>query len=89
MLTDIHPKYTLSVHPKEGRTYNPVHDAVDGAIATIIDLQIGERGWIAYRCDLGGWHRLHISSVEDVMVDENGNVEVTTLNTMYRLEKIH
>lgn len=89
MLTDIHPKYTLSVHQKEGRPYNPVHDEVDGATATIIDLPVGNRGWIAYCFAPDDWHRLHTSDVEDIAVDEYGNVAVTTRNTVYRLAKLY
>lgn len=87
MLESIHPKYTLSVYPKEGRPYNQVHDEVDGATATIIDLLVGERGWIAWCFAPDDWHRLHTSTVEDIDVDEYGNIAVTTRNTVYRLAK--
>lgn len=92
MLDAIHPKYTLTVNPKYGTAYNPVHDEVNGATATIIDLTVGERGWLAYKLyDVFGtecWHRLHTSIVENVMVDEDGNVVLVTRNTNYILNKI-
>ena len=89
MLSGIHPKYTMSVHPKAGTTYNPLHDEVDGATATIIDLAVGERGWLAYCFAPDDWHRIHTSTGEDVVVDEYGNVMVATNNTIYRLAKWH
>jgi len=87
MLENIHPKYTLSVTPKENRPYNPVHDYVRDATATIVDLKIGQRGWIAYSFAPDDWHRLHTSTVEDIQINENGGVTVTTRNTVYTLTK--
>lgn len=92
MLSKIHPKYKLKVVPKEGTHFNPVHNYVNEATATIIDVKIGERGWIAYLQEEylydDSWHRLHTSIIEDVKIDENGNIIIITQNTYYFLEKI-
>ena len=89
MLNNIHPKYTLRVIPKVGRPHNPIHDTADGKIATIIDATVGKRGWIAFLSDdaMGDdtWHRLHTSPVEIVDVFQDGNITVTTKNTIYHL----
>lgn len=87
MLENIHPKYRLTVHPKDGTQYNPLHDYVEGSMATIIDVQPGRRGWIAYMEGVDDWHRVHTSEVQNVTVDETGNVEIETLNTVYKLAK--
>lgn len=87
MLENIHPKYRLSVYPKDGTRYNPLHDYVAGSEATIIDVQPGRRGWIAYMEGIDAWHRVHTSEVQNVTVDETGNVEIETLNTVYKLAK--
>lgn len=88
MLGNIHPKYTLKVQPKEGTRYNYVHDEVEGAVATVIDLTVGEHGWLAVYCDAGLWDRLRTSIIEDVSVDELGNISFTTRNTHYTLTKL-
>lgn len=88
MLENIHPKYRLTVHPKNGTRYNPLHDYVQYATATIIDVQSGRRGWLAYVDEIDSWHRLHTSIVQNVTVDEVGNVEVETMNTVYKLMKL-
>ena len=91
-LNGIHPKYKLTVNPKEGTAYNPVHDEVNETIATIIDVTIGKCGWLAYYdeypFEVPSWNRLHTSTVYDVEVDEHGNVTITTRNTVYILTKI-
>jgi hypothetical protein len=91
MLSNIHPKYIIEVKQKNERRFNPTHEVVAGSIATVIDLTVGERGWIAYRGDSiydCCWHRLHTSPIQDVNMDEDGNITVETLNTFYILKKI-
>lgn len=90
MLSNIHPKYTLAVCPKEGKSYNPVHDKVNGLIVTVIDLTVGERGKLAFEdwSWTSGWNILDTSPIEDVVIDEVGNITVTTRNTVYTLNKI-
>lgn len=89
MLNKLHPKYTIRVIPKKGTPYNPTHDEVNGAIATVIDLTVGQRGWIAFSHDSTWgepyWHRLHTSPIEKVTVGDNGEIEVVTRNTLYFL----
>lgn len=85
MLNNIHPKYALSVIPKKNSPYNPIHNAMDGCMATIIDLTEGKRGWIAYKPEEDYWSRVHTSPIEIVDVFEDGSITVTTKNTVYRL----
>lgn len=89
MLDKLHPKYTLRVIPKVGKPYNPIHEQVSDKIATVIDLTVGKRGWIAYMIDSDWgedeWHRLHTSPIEKVTVGDNGEIEVVTRNTLYFL----
>ena len=93
MLESIHPKYLLRAYPKEDTIYNPIRDDVDECIATIIDINEGERGWIAYYVDdswMGeGWHRLHTSIIENITVDDEMNVIITTRNTKYVLHRLY
>ena len=88
MLNEIHPKYIMSVYPKAGRPHNPIHDEINGSTATIINLEIGERGWVAYETFKNEWQRLHLSIIEDVSVAENGDLSVRTTNTIYQFAKI-
>lgn len=93
MLSKIHPKYTLVVTPKDGTRYNPVHDETNGAIATVIDLTVGKRGWIAFMSDTffgeDDWHRLYTSIIKDITVEEEtGDIAVETENTIYILLRI-
>lgn len=89
MLSHIHPKYTLSVQPKDGARYNPVHNDVQGTVATVIDVEPGQRGWIAYYADYDErWHRLHTSIVQELYVDASGNIVITTENTFYSLHRL-
>lgn len=89
MLDKIHPKYTLRVIPKVGKPYNYVHEQVTDKIATVIDLTVGKRGWIAYKVDSdwgeGEWHRITTSPIEKVTVGDNGEIEFVTRNTLYFL----
>ena len=82
MIKAIRTKYLLAVHPKSG-VYRPIHDAINGSTVAIIDLEIGKRGWIAYECKPDNWHRVHFSTVEDINIDRNGDLVVTTKNTVY------
>ena len=38
-------RYILTVSPKDGTAYNPVHDFIQGATCTILDIEVGQRGW--------------------------------------------
>lgn len=85
-------RYTLTVNPKEGKPHNPIHDAIQGTICSILDIEIGERGWFMVWSDFDGWHRIHTSTVESVMTDEASGeaveIVVTTHNTVYTFKKI-
>lgn len=90
----IQTKYILFVTPKEGKPYNPNHEKFHGKEAGIIDLPIGERGWLFYKSESDDeyfyeipWHRIHLSIIEKVEEDENGNIHITTQNTYYTLIK--
>lgn len=88
MLSNVHPKYRLAVNPKKASAYNYIHDCVDGEIVTVIDLTVGKRGWIAIERGIDSWHRLHTSIVEQVELLDNGDIRLTTMNTVYVLNKI-
>ena len=91
MLSNIHPKYILKVQPKEGTLFNPLHNEIDGLVATIIDLNVGERGLFVVNVDNGwqqDWVKISTSTVLDVTVNDNGNVILTTRNTIYTFNKI-
>lgn len=88
MLSNIHPKYRLGVHPKNKGSYSFVHSMIDGKVATIIDLPIGKRGWFAVLVEDDYWDRIHTSIVEDVEVTDGGSVKLTTRNTIYTFTKI-
>lgn len=85
-------RYTVTVNPKEGTPYNPIHDDIQGAICSILDVEIGCRGWFAMWNPYDGWHRIHTSTVESIMTDEsNGEavqIIVTTRNTVYTFKKL-
>lgn len=92
----IQTKYILSITPKEGKHYNPNHKEWHGKEAGIIDLPIGERGWLFYKSEANDeyffdipWHRIHLSPIEKVEEDENGNIHITTQNTDYTLIKVN
>ena len=85
-------RYTLTVSPKDGTAHNPVHDFIQGATCTILDIEVGQRGWFMAWQDFDGWHRIHTSTVESVMTDEVSGeameIVVTTHNTVYTFKKI-
>ena len=94
----IQTKYILSITPKEDKPYNPNHEEWEGKEAGIIDVSVGKRGWLFYKndeeeefdydCNIP-WHRIHLSSIEKIEEDENGNIHITTRNTYYTLIKIN
>lgn len=85
-------RYILSVSPKDNTAYNPVHDFIQGATCTILDIEVGRRGWFMAWQDFDGWHRIHTSTVESVVTDEVGSeavkIVVDTYNTVYTFKKI-
>ena len=92
----IQTKYILHITPKESNRYNPSHEQCHGKEVVIVDLPIGERGWLLYKNEADNeyfysipWHRLHLSLIEKVEEDENGNIHIATQNTYYTLIKIN
>ena len=93
MLEKLHPKYILTIEPYKGTKFNLVHEIANHAIATIIDIKCGERGWIAYReediFDPNHWDRVHTSEIKDIQEDEENNrIIIFTQNAKYILDKI-
>ena len=89
MLSNIHPKYRLGVHPKNEGSRSFVNSMIDGHVATIVDLEVGKRGWFVVLVDDDYWERIHTSIVEDVEVKDGGSVKLTTHNTVYIFDKIN
>lgn len=87
-----HPKYHLYCTPRRG-VLKPLHERMNGKEAGIIELTIGERSWLCYKDEEDTdffnipWHRILTSPVESVEQDENGNIYITTENTVYQLIK--
>lgn len=93
MLKELHPKYKLTIEPYEHSRFNPIHESANGCVATVIDVECGERGWIAYRVENGldpnYWHRIHTSMIDDIQEDEENNqIVILTQNAKYILIKI-
>lgn len=61
---------------------------MSGRLCYLGFFKIGERGW--FLCENGDEfdpvHRIHTSVVKDVKYEENGNIIVTTENTVYTFE---
>lgn len=82
-------RYILTVKPKEGKPYNPVHDDIQGSVCSILDIEVGQRGWIMVWSDYDGWHRVHTSTVESIEphpIKDEGWM-ITTRNTVYFFEE--
>lgn len=92
-LNHIHPKYTLTTTSKANRPHSNIHASIQGTKATIIDVEIGKRGWLAYLDEESFynedcWSRIHTTTILNITVDDNGNVCIETENTFYNLTKI-
>lgn len=88
-LHNIHPKYILTTASKVDRPHSYVHAIIQGKMATIIDAEVGQRGWITYYDeDDMTWHRIHTSPIQNITLDGNGNICIETENTLYNLTKI-
>lgn len=92
LLKESHPRYILSVNKKDGTRYNPTHAVVNGTQAVVIDVEVDQSAWIAYRDDEWlesfHWNRLRTSNVVDVQVSKNGDITIETENSFYHLQKI-
>lgn len=90
-LNSIHPKYTLTTKSKVDRPHSNIHALIQGTTATIIDAEVGERGYICYySTDPWGveWHRIHTSTIRNIIVDDEGNICIETENSIYNLKKL-
>ncbi len=70
-----------------------IHKEALGQRAYILNLEVGQRGWLRYhpRWELAGnYHTLHTSSVLGYTPWENNesHVEIETENSIYELEKV-
>ena len=90
------PRFKLDIQPKEGTAYNPLHDEANGCIASVLDIEVGKRGWINYMTDdylwEHSWHRIHTSMIEKIDIGYVDNcinkLTIVTMNTVYTLTKI-
>ena len=102
-LSSLAPRFELTITPKEGTRYNPIHEMAHGCIASILDIEEGKRGWINYMVeddteygcnpDENYWHRIHTSPIEKIEYTANPLgmvywVKVETLNTFYEFKMI-
>lgn len=81
-------KYSVSIAPLYGSKYNPIHDELQGAIATNVELTVGERGSFLAECTNGESFSVSTSTVERVEKFENGDILFVTRNTIYTFIKI-
>ena len=87
--------YIIHVVQKEGAIRTSTHIAVEGKEAVVVDLVIGDRGYIAYKTSEDGnyslwnngllWNRLYTSSVQKVDVSDDGVLTIETNNSYYIL----
>jgi len=83
-------KYIINVVPQEDSPYNPMHEIVQDKEAVVLEAEIGERGWIAYKLEddiQTPWHRLHTSIIKNVR-ENDFQIAITTENTLYTLVKV-
>lgn len=74
-------KYVCNVYPREGRNLGYVHETVNGKIVTIEDCDVGSRAYI--RNIKGG--AVHTSTVIEVDYLCEGDIRITTRNSIYEL----
>ena len=90
MSNNYNAKYVLTVDKKDKSKVNPFHSEFNGKIISIIDLEVGERGWLAYKDEdsylENYWHRIHTSTIKDIEVDSEGNIKIETNNSFYYLK---
>lgn len=77
-------KYRL-VEVESFSTYNPVHDNIRDKICYLAYLKEGERGWFLCETDnmFDPIHRIHTSTVKDVLYTRDNQIIVRTRNTKY------
>lgn len=102
-LNSLAPRFELTITPKQGTRFNPIHEKANGCIASILDIEEGKRGWINYMVEddteygcnpyENYWHRIHTSTIEKIEYTSSpiGTVfwvKVETLNTIYEFKLI-
>lgn len=86
-------KYILTTTSKANRPHSNIHAFIQDTKATIIDVEVGKRGWLAYLDEENFynedyWSRIHTTTILDIKVDDDGNIAIETENTFYNLTKI-
>jgi hypothetical protein len=81
-------KYRVKVEPKNGTMYNPMHDELQGSIATDLSFHIGCRGYFLAELSDGRSGGISTSPIGDIVEFENGDIRLSTLNTVYTFNKI-
>lgn len=91
------PRYRMTIHPKEGTPFNPIHEQANNTISVILDVEVGKRGWINYMVEENiwsnenYWHRIHTSTIEKIEVDNDNlinGIKIYTMNTVYEFVRI-
>ena len=67
---------------EEMNKHNPIYENMDGATCYLAYLNVGDRGWFLFEDSWGLPHRIHTSTVRDVVYTD-GQVLVTTMNTKF------
>ena len=82
--------YIMEAKPKEGTSYNSLHDEVNGCEAVIIEAKPGDIGWFSYKYEdypWNRWHTMHTSIINGVNETDEG-IFVNTRNTIYVFKEI-
>lgn len=79
--------YLLSVFPKKGTKYNPLHEELNGVRCTDCYFEKGQRGYFLAELEDDCWHEISTSGVVE-FTKENGKLTVETLHTIYVFEII-
>lgn len=96
-LNSLAPRFELTITPKQGTRFNPIHEKANGCIASILDIEEGKRGWINYMVEEdiwsneNYWHRIHTSTIEKIEVDNDNlinGIKIYTMNTVYEFVRI-
>lgn len=79
-----------AIEPRRGKELRDIHLDVQGAPCYIVHAKTGERGLLMCKpsYDQQSFHRLHTSTVEDVIESVSGkSVVIMTKNTNYTLKR--
>ena len=102
-LGSLAPRFKMTIAPKEGTRFNPIHEMANGGIASILDIEEGKRGWINYMVEddteygcnpnENYWHRIHTSPIEKIEYTATPRgmvyqIKLETLNTIYEFQRV-